>query len=68
VYWEPKQDQTGESLSESRKRQAESKRRQMEKEALDNPHVQLLINELDAKLEQVRAPGAAEQGNETSAT
>jgi len=63
VHWEPKTDQQGESLSGQRSRQAEARQKQLEKTAEDDPHVQALIGAFDAKIEQVRAPGAAENNS-----
>lgn len=62
VHWEPKLDQQGESLSAQRTRQAEARQHQLEKSAGDDPHVQGLMQAFDARIEAVRAPGAA--GNE----
>jgi len=59
VHWEPKEDQQGESLSEKRSRQAAAKQQQLEKSAEDDPHVQGLMKAFDARIEAVRAPGAA---------
>ncbi len=59
VHWEPKADQQGESLSVQRARQAEARQQQLEKSAEDDPHVQALKQAFDAKIEAVRAPGAA---------
>jgi len=60
IHWEPKADQQGESLSEQRARQADARQKQLEKGAENDPHVQALIGSFDAKIESVRAPGAAE--------
>lgn len=59
VHWEPKEDQQGESLSQKRSRQAAAKQQQLEKSAEDDPHVQALVNAFGARIEAVRAPGAA---------
>jgi len=59
IHWEPKADQQGESLSAQRARQAEARQQQLEKSAEDDPHVQALKQAFDAKIEAVRAPGAA---------
>ena len=59
VHWEPKANQQGESLSAQRARQAEARQQQLEKSAEDDLHVQALMHAFDAKIEAVRAPGAA---------
>ncbi len=58
VHWEPRQDQVGESLSQTKAKQTEHLRQQLWRTAKQNPHINLLISELDAKLVDVRPPGA----------
>ena len=64
IHWEPKAGQQGESLSVQRERQAAARQQQLEKSAENDPHVQGLMQAFDARIEAVRAPGAA--GNEPS--
>jgi len=66
IHWEPKAGQQGESLSVQRARQAEARQKQLEKSAEDDPHVQKLAQAFGARIDAVRAPGAAdnEQGME----
>jgi len=61
VHWEPRQNQIGESLSQTKARQAEQMRQQLWQAAESDPHVSLLIKELDAKLVDVRPPGTEEK-------
>jgi len=60
IHWEPKAGQQGESLSVQRARQAEARQQQLEKSAEGDPHVQKLMQTFDARIEAVRAPGAAD--------
>jgi len=64
VHWEPRSEQEGETLSQVRIREAEAKQQQLEQAAGEDPHVQALMHEFGAKIERVRAPGAA-TGTET---
>jgi len=59
VHWEPRNEQEGETLSQTRIREAEAKQRQLEQAAGEDTHVQALMREFGAKIEHVRAPGAA---------
>ncbi|MFQ5355093.1 MAG: DNA polymerase III subunit gamma/tau [Mariprofundaceae bacterium] len=58
VYWEPRQEQEGESLAQTWKKQAEKMRKNLWDEAQNDPHVQILCERLDAKLIEVHPPGA----------
>jgi len=58
VFWESKQDaHDGETLSEMRIRQIEAEKERLRKLAEDDPHVQALMKEMDARLVRVRAAG-----------
>ena len=63
VFWEPKgterAGEAGESLSEKRAREAAARQRQLEAHALADPHVQALMENFDARLERVHAPGTS---------
>jgi len=59
VHWEPRSEQEGETLSQARVREAEATQQQLEQAAGEDPHVQALMREFGAKIEHVRAPGAA---------
>jgi len=59
VHWEPRSEQEGETLSQVRIREAEARQQQLEQAAGEDPHVQALMSEFGAKVERVRAPGAA---------
>ncbi len=63
VHWEPKDEQPGESLSQSRAREAAAQQKKLEQSARDDPHVQGLMQAFGANIETVRAPGVAENGN-----
>ncbi|MFQ5581952.1 MAG: DNA polymerase III subunit gamma/tau [Mariprofundaceae bacterium] len=61
VFWESKQDShEGETLSETRSRQIEAEKERLRKLAEDDPHVQALMTEMDARLVRVRPAGAHE--------
>ena len=64
VHWEPKQGQenAGESIMQSRTREAEVRREHLEQSALNDPHVKQLMEGMDAQLVRVRAPGSAGEG------
>jgi len=64
VHWEPRSEHEGETLSQVRIREAEANQQQLEQAAREDPHVQALMREFGAKVEHVRAPGAAAD-NET---
>jgi len=58
VFWESKKDaHEGETLSEMRARQIEAEKERLRKLAEDDPHVQALMKEMDARLVRVRAAG-----------
>ncbi len=59
VHWEPRSEHEGETLSQVRIREAEASQKQLEQAAREDPHVQALMHEFGAKVEHVRAPGAA---------
>ncbi|MDX8391158.1 MAG: DNA polymerase III subunit gamma/tau [Mariprofundaceae bacterium] len=63
VHWEPKADQQGESLSQSRDREAKVQQKKLEESARNDPHVQGLMQAFDAKLEGVHAAGSSENGD-----
>jgi len=59
VHWEPRSEHEGETLSQVRAREAEASQQKLEQAAREDTHVQALMREFGAKLEHVRAPGAA---------
>ncbi len=59
VHWEPRSEHEGETLSQVRTREAEASQQRLEQAAREDTHVQALMREFGAKLEHVRAPGAA---------
>ncbi len=63
VYWEPRQEQEGESLAQAWSKQAEQMRKSLWDEAQNDPHVQMLCERLDAKLIEVHPPGAKESSD-----
>lgn len=60
VHWEPKEDRTGETLSEIWARQAETLHKQLWQAAAEDAHVKLLQRELGATLTRVQPPGTQE--------
>lgn len=61
VFWEHKQDHGGESLSQMRARQARAEEEHRRQVALQDPHVQALMQEMGAHLLRVLPPGSAEE-------
>jgi len=59
VLWESRAEHQGESLSQERARQSKLESAQLRKTAEDDPHVQALMQELDAKLVKVLPAGVA---------
>ncbi len=57
VFWEAAQDTKVESLSANRTKQAESERRRLWDQAESDPHLKSVIERLDVRLTDVRAPG-----------
>jgi len=62
VLWESRLEQQGETLSEERRKQARQEEARLRKGAEDDPHVQALMREMDAKLVKVLPPGVADEG------
>ncbi|HXH64704.1 MAG TPA: DNA polymerase III subunit gamma/tau, partial [Mariprofundaceae bacterium] len=65
VFWESKDEHQGETLSQVRTQRAEAEEARLRHQAESDPHVQALIQELDAKLMHVRPAGA--QGEDSDA-
>jgi len=57
VFWEAADDNQAESLSQLRDKQAESEKRRLWEQAENDPHVKLMVERLDVRLTDVRAPG-----------
>jgi len=57
VFWEAAQDNQIESLSQTRAKQAEAEKRRLWEQAQGDSHVQSMIEKLDVRLTDVRAPG-----------
>ncbi|MBL4775783.1 MAG: DNA polymerase III subunit gamma/tau [Mariprofundus sp.] len=61
VLWEVRQQDQGESLSQERNKQARAEKARLRQGAENDPHVQALMREMDAKLIKVLPPGVADQ-------
>lgn len=61
VFWEARQEQEGESLSELRQRQAETEKRHLWEHAESDPHLQTLMQSTGARLVDVRPAGVEEK-------
>lgn len=57
VFWEAAQDQQVESLSQTRDRQAEAEKRRLWDQAESDAHLKSMLDRLDVRLTDVRAPG-----------
>ncbi len=57
VFWEAAQDSPAESLSQARNRQAEAEKRRLWQQAENDPHLKSMVERLDVRLVDVRAPG-----------
>jgi DNA polymerase-3 subunit gamma/tau len=57
VFWEAASDSQAESLSQARNRQAEAEKRRLWEQAEGDPHLQSMMEKLDVRLTDVRAPG-----------
>jgi len=57
VFWEAAQDQQAESLSQVRDRQAETEKRRLWDQAESDSHLKSMLERLDVRLTDVRAPG-----------
>ncbi len=66
VFWESKDEHQGETLSEIRVQRAEAEEARLRAHAEGDPHVQTLMQELDAQLTRVRPAGT--QGEDSDAT
>ncbi|MDX8401635.1 MAG: DNA polymerase III subunit gamma/tau [Mariprofundaceae bacterium] len=66
VLWESKAEEAGESLVAQRARRARAEAERLRRHAEQEPHVQALMREMDARLVDVRPPGAieSETGNQ----
>jgi len=62
VLWESRAEHEGESLSQERANQARQETARLRKGAEDDPHVQVLMREMDAKLVKVLPAGVADDG------
>ena len=62
VLWESRAEHEGESLSQERAKQARQEEARLRKGAEDDPHVQALMREMDAKLVKVLPAGVADDG------
>ncbi len=62
VLWESRTEHEGESLSQERAKQARLEEARLRKGAEDDPHVQALMQEMDAKLVKVLPAGVADDG------
>ncbi len=62
VLWESRLEQQGETLSQERQKQARQEEARLRKGAEDDPHVQSLMREMDAKLVKVLPAGVADEG------
>jgi len=60
VLWESRTEHAGESLSQERAKQARQEEARLRKNAEDDPHVQSLMREMDAKLVKVLPAGVAD--------
>jgi len=65
VFWESKDAHEGPTLSEVRSHRAEAEEARLRHQAENDPHVQTLMQELDAELLRVRPAGA--QGEDSDA-
>jgi len=64
IFWESRQDQNGESLARERARQATEEKVRLHRHAEQDPHVQALIKEMDARLVKVLPAGVEEQAGD----
>ncbi len=62
VLWESRAEHQGESLSQERANQTRQETARLRKGAEDDPHVQALMREMDAKLVKVLPAGVADEG------
>ncbi|MDX8406011.1 MAG: DNA polymerase III subunit gamma/tau [Mariprofundus sp.] len=62
VFWEARRAGEGESISQERDRLARVEKARMRQHAEADPHVQALMQEMDAQLINVLPPGVADQG------
>ncbi len=60
VIWEAKEEADGLSLIEQREQRARAEEARLRRHAENDPHVQALMREMDARLERVIPPGAQE--------
>lgn len=57
VFWEAAQDEQTESLSQARDKQAEAEKRRLWEQAESDPHLKSMVEKLDVRIVEVRAPG-----------
>lgn len=57
VFWEAAQDEQTESLSQARDKQAEAEKRRLWEQAENDPHLKSMVERLDVRIVDVRAPG-----------
>lgn len=62
VFWEGTEGGEGESLQQSRLRQAESEKRRLWEQAQNDPHIRMMSEGLELRLTDVRAPGVELDG------
>jgi len=65
IYWEPRDEQEGESLAETWKKQSEQRQKQLRDSVQNDPKVNLLCRELNATLIEVHPPGSLDKSGET---
>jgi DNA polymerase-3 subunit gamma/tau len=64
VFWESRQGQDGESLSQERARKAREEKARLRQNAEHDPHVQALMKEMNAQLVKVLPAGVEEQAGD----
>jgi len=57
VFWEATQNEQTESLSQARDKQAEEEKRRLWEQAENDPHLKSMVEKLDVRIVEVRAPG-----------
>ncbi len=65
VYWEPREEQEGESLADVWEKQSGEIRRQLWDTARSDPRIDMLSKGLNASLVEVHPPGALEESEES---
>jgi len=62
VFWEAAHEHQAESLSQARNKQAATEKRRLWEQAESDTHIQSMIEKLDVRLVDVRAPGVEQSG------